>query len=395
MVLSAANSARQEEEIMSSNSYEGGVGRRDILCSGGSAVFSSLIAALLGGAKPARAQTLSGTVPEVDRAAVRVVTDNYHFALSPSGKIGDVLVERVGFPLSDKSPERALLSEFGLSMHLETQRGDQTRSVLIDFGYSSPTLLNNLDILGIDPAKLDALVLSHGHYDHFGGMVGFLAATQGKRKPKLPLYIGGEECFCSRQFTAGPTPLNFGALDRKAIAEADLSVVAAEGPALVADHAFVTGHIQQATFERVLSPTRMKVGVDNGLGCYPDKMPDDRRPFDWAPDQFDHEISTCVNVKGRGLVITTSCGHRGVVNSAKQAMAVSGIRKVHAVVGGFHLAPHKEDYLRETMKEMLALDVDYIVPMHCTGEPFYEMLKAELPKKVIRSYTGTKLVFGA
>ena len=110
-------------------------------------------------------------------------------------------------------------------MHLETQRGDETRGVLIDFGYSSPTLLNNLDILRIDPAKLDALVLSHGHYDHFGGMVGFLAATQGKRKPNLPLYIGGEECFCSRQFTGGPTPLNFGALDRKAIAEADLSVV--------------------------------------------------------------------------------------------------------------------------------------------------------------------------
>jgi 7,8-dihydropterin-6-yl-methyl-4-(beta-D-ribofuranosyl)aminobenzene 5'-phosphate synthase len=381
---------------MSPSFYESSIGRRDILCSGGSAVFGALIAALLGDTKPARAQTISGSVPEVDRATIRVVTDNSHFALSPSGKIGDVMVERIGFPLSDKPPGRVVLSEFGLSIHLETQRENETRNVLIDFGYSSPTLLNNIDILGIDPTKLDAMVLSHGHYDHFGGMVGFLAATQGKRKPKLPFYIGGEECFCSRQFTAGLTmPLNFGALDRKAIAEADLSVTTAEAPSLIADHAFATGHIPRATFERVLSPTRMKVGVENGLGCFPDNMPADRRPIDWAPDEFEHEIATCVNVKGRGLVVTTSCGHRGVVNSVKQAIAASGVQKVHAVVGGFHLAPHKEEYLRETMKDLINLDVDYIVPMHCTGEPFYEMLKAELPTKVIRSYTGTKLVFGA
>jgi 7,8-dihydropterin-6-yl-methyl-4-(beta-D-ribofuranosyl)aminobenzene 5'-phosphate synthase len=380
---------------MTGNSDDGGVGRRDVLCGGGAAIFGGLVATLLGGAKPARAQAITGGVPEVDRATIRVVTDNYHFALSPSGKIGDVEIGRIAFPLSDKPPEKAVQSEFGLSLHLETQRGTETRSVLIDFGYTSATLLNNLAILGIDPARLDAMVLSHGHYDHFGGMVGFLKATQGKRKAKLPFYLGGEECFCSRQLTVGPTPLNFGALDRKAIAEADLNVMTAEAPSLIADHAFVTGHIQKATFERVLSPTRMKVGVDNGLGCFPDKMPADRRPVDWAPDEFGHEISTCVNVKGRGLVVTTSCGHRGVVNSAKRAMAVSGVKKVHAVLGGFHLAPHKEDYLRQTIKELVDLGVDHIIPMHCSGEPFYEILKAELPKKLIRSYTGTKLVFGA
>src|SRR5262249_30613516 len=106
----------------------------------------------------------------------------------------------------------------------------------------------------------------------------------------VPLYIGGEECFCSRQFTAGPTPLNFGALDRKAIAEADLVVTTAEGPAVIADHAFVTGHIPRATFERVLSPSRMKVGIDNGLGCFPDKMPADRRRLVWLPTSLTTRI---------------------------------------------------------------------------------------------------------
>src|SRR5262249_55017373 len=148
-------------------------------------------------------------------------------------------------------------------------------------------------------------------------------------------------------------PLNFGALDRKAIAEADLVVTTAEGPAVVADHSLVSGHNPRATVQPGLSPTPMKVGNDNGVGCFPDKMPADRRPIDWAPDEFDHEISTCVNVKGRGLVVMTSCGHRGVLNAVKQAMTVSGLRKVHAVLGGFHLAPHNEDYVRQTIKGLI------------------------------------------
>jgi 7,8-dihydropterin-6-yl-methyl-4-(beta-D-ribofuranosyl)aminobenzene 5'-phosphate synthase len=75
----------------------------------------------------------------------------------------------------------------------------------MDFGFTAGALNNNLELLGIDPAELDALVLSHGHYDHFGGLVGFLREYNGKLKPKLPLYIGGEECFCARE-CARPCP---------------------------------------------------------------------------------------------------------------------------------------------------------------------------------------------
>jgi 7,8-dihydropterin-6-yl-methyl-4-(beta-D-ribofuranosyl)aminobenzene 5'-phosphate synthase len=84
-----------------------------------------------------------------------------------------------------------------------------------------------------------------------------------------------------------------------------------------------------------------------------------------------------------------------VVNAIKQAQAASGIKKVHAVIGGFHLAPYKDDYVQETVAALKEIDVDYVIPLHCTGEPFYEMAKVQMPSKLVRSYTGTRLVFGA
>jgi 7,8-dihydropterin-6-yl-methyl-4-(beta-D-ribofuranosyl)aminobenzene 5'-phosphate synthase len=91
----------------------------------------------------------------------------------------------------------------------------------------------------------------------------------------------------------------------------------------------------------------------------------------------------------------SSCSHRGVVNAVKRAITVSGVNKVHAVLGGFHLAPHKEDYVRDTVLALKELDPDAVVPMHCTGEAFMEIAAREMPGKVVRSYTGTRYVFGA
>ena len=82
------------------------------------------------------------------------------------------------------------------------ERGGETRNVLIDFGYTPEVLNNNMSILGIDPSTFDAMVLSHGHYDHFGGMVGFLKAHKGKLKKKLPFYVGGEDTSASREIPA-------------------------------------------------------------------------------------------------------------------------------------------------------------------------------------------------
>jgi 7,8-dihydropterin-6-yl-methyl-4-(beta-D-ribofuranosyl)aminobenzene 5'-phosphate synthase len=370
--------------------------RRDVVCGGGAAVFSAIVATLMGGAKPVRAETIAGKVPEIDRVAVRVVVDSYQFAVAPSRKVTDVEIEHFGWGIGGgKPPGKTLISEFGLSMHVESRRGAETRNVLVDFGFTPDALVNNSTLVGIDPAGLDALVLSHGHYDHFGGLAGFLRQNNGKLKAKLPIYVGGEEAFCSREWTAPPVRGDFGTLDRKALEDANVAVTYAEGPALVADHGFTTGHIGQASFEKLLSPSAMKIGVDQGIGCYAERLPEGERTKAVIPDQFQHEIATAFNLRGRGLIVLTSCSHRGVINAIKQAQAASGINKVHAVIGGFHLAPYKEDYVRDTIAALKNIDIDYVIPLHCTGEPFYEMAKAEMPNKLLRSYTGTRFIFAA
>jgi 7,8-dihydropterin-6-yl-methyl-4-(beta-D-ribofuranosyl)aminobenzene 5'-phosphate synthase len=370
--------------------------RRDVVCGGGAAMFGAVVTALMGGSKPVKAEAISGSVPELDSVAVRVVVDSYQFAVAPSRKLADVDIQHFGWGVSgDKPPGKTLVSEFGLSMHTETRRGTERRNVLMDFAFTPEALINNTSLLGIDPAVLDALVLSHGHYDHFGGLAGFLRTNNSKLRAKLPIYIGGEEAFCSREWTASPVRGDFGALDRKALEDANLAVTYADGPALVGDHGFTTGHIDQTSFEKLLSPSAMKIGVDHGMGCYADKLPEDERTQAVIPDQFRHEIATAFNLRGRGLIVLTSCSHRGVINAIKQAQATSGINKVHAVIGGFHLAPYKEDYVRDTVTAIKDMDIDYVIPLHCTGEPFYEMAKAEIPNKLLRSYTGTRFVFSA
>lgn len=378
------------------DSYLGSPGRRRALRAGAGSVVGALAGGLLGSSRVATAQPLTGPVPEVDRVAIRVVTDSYLHLFEQSRKVGDVQVQRVGQILpKDTSNPRVLLNEWGLSLHLESARGSETRQVLIDFGWSPQTLLHNMEILRIDPAQLDALVLSHGHYDHFGGMVGFLQSNKGKLKAGLPFYLGGEECFCTREAGIGDASGNFGYLDRKAIDEAGLKLLFAERPTVIGGHAFTTGMIPRETFERVLSPTRMTVGVRDGVGCFPDQLAPEKRAMTVVPDDFQHEQATAFNVKGKGLVVMTSCGHRGVVNSARTAMKISGVNKVHAILGGFHLAPHAPDYQRQTALAIKELNPDYLIPMHCSGEVFIAIAMQEMGDKVIRSSTGTRFVFGA
>ncbi len=362
------------------------------LCAGGAGFVSAMMATLAASARTAPAKTLRGEVPVVDRLAVRIVTDNIVIQFVPTEKRDGLTIERrSGNTSPDKPPRTMLNGEWGLAMYVQSHRGTEERNVLIDFGYTPEVLLNNIGILNIDPSCFDALVLSHGHYDHFGGMVGFLNANKGALKAKMPFYVGGEDCFCIRRNPGG----QFGALDRKAIMDADLSLMMASEPAIVADHGFTTGRIGQTSFEKPLQPTTEIVGIFDGFGCFPEKMPAEKNTGAYIPDDFDHEIATTYMVKDRGLVVLTSCSHRGVINTVRQAMAAAGTDKVHAVIGGFHVVPPLgDDYINKTIEEFRAIDPKYLIVGHCTGDRFYDLARLALGDKVIHSAVGTRLVFG-
>ena len=169
----------------------------------------------------------------------------------------------------------------------------------------------------------------------------------------------------------------------------------AETPMVIGGQAFTTGTIARTSFETVQPAPRIELGLRDGAGCDASHFSPEERAGQVVPDKFWHEHATCFQVKDRGLVVISSCGHAGIVNTVKAAQAASGVEKIHAVLGGFHLAPAAEPYVAQTVDALKALNPDYIIPMHCSGRTFTRLAETAMPGKLIPSSTGTRYVFGA
>lgn len=326
-------------------------------------------------------------MPSVERLDLTVLIDSTTSMFSPSITHPDI---RVVPPPITTDYHTAFAGQWGYSVLARSSAGGTRRTTLIDFGYTSAALLNNMDLLGVKLETIDAMVLSHGHYDHFGGLDGLLAS--GKVRRGTPLYIGGEEAFCARIRGTDPNGSSFGAIDRPRLREAGIDVIVSSDPRIVARQGFTTGRIPLVSSERPRVPT----GMRPGRNCEATLLSPAKADKSFIVDDAEHELGTVFNVAGHGLVVIGSCSHRGIINTVRCAQAVSGVNKIHAIVGGFHLvAPQTREQAMETLGLMQAISPDYIIPGHCTGEVFIAAAMAALPDKVIRSTVGTTYKFGA
>ena len=370
------------------------VRRREFLAGSAAALAGAAMGGGFACVEVASAATIE--VPVIDKLSIRVLVDSTHNLFLPPATVNGVHVQPT--PIASGFPN-VIHTQWGLSLWLESQRGSEPRTLMLDYGYTPDVLINNMGIMGVDVKKVDALIVSHGHFDHYGGLSGFLDKYRSVLPDDLKLYAGGEDNFCRRLIGGAPGQLtDFGTLDRRALAAQRVSVVLCERPTVIAGHAFTTGQIKRSGIEKILPNTMVEYGIKGGLGCDATQY----THFSAAelqgkvvPDEHTHEHATCFHVKDRGLVVITSCGHVGILNTIRQAQEVSGINKLHALIGGFHLGPATPDYTDQVVAELKTFAPDVVVPMHCSGQTFVDSVQKIMPDKLLQASAAARLDFGA
>ena len=325
------------------------------------------------------------TAPVVDSLSVRVVVDSFFDQFMPKQTHPMVRIEHVNRIRGRETT--TLAGEWGLSLHLESKSAAAGGQYLLDFGYTPEILLRNFDLLGIAPERLDGLILSHAHRDHYGGMVGFVEQHRARMRDDLKLYAGGDSVFREKWLgSRDEEPRSWGALDSAALAAAHVETVACDEAHALAGP-FTTGRIARQSFERVLPNTLVEPTAA-------DHYSDDERRGRLVPDRHPDEHATCYVVQGRGLVVISSCGHCGLINTIRAAMAVANVGKLHAVIGGFHLGVAPPDYVEHTIAELKVLAPEIVLPMHCSGRAFIAGVAREMHEQLVYSNTGSRFTFG-
>ena len=321
--------------------------------------------------------------PLVDELSVRVIVDSSYERFLPKMKHEFCQIEHV-----KRIPGRqmtTLACEWGLSLHLESKVNGASTQYLLDFGYTPEIINRNFQLLDIEPGHIDGLILSHAHRDHYGGMEGFVDRFRHSMPESLSFYIGGEGVFRERWTRdSNDEFVSWGALNRTALTAHMVTPVCCEAPRDLGG-AFSTGYIERTSFEEVTGGTMVEVE---------DHFSERERQGTLVKDTHPEEHATCYIVQGRGLVVISSCGHAGIVNTVHTARAVTNVEKVHAIIGGFHLGAATDDYIAHTVEAFSAFDPDVVIPMHCSGGRFIDAMRQAMPDRIVTTNVGSRFTFG-
>ncbi len=314
---------------------------------------------------------------EADRVEMTTVMDNYTDVFLVESDV----VRRWGPP--DMVPGKTaafgapppLLAEHGFSLFVEVFKGEERLAILFDTGFTDVGVPHNLDKLGIDTGDIDAIVFSHGHPDHTAAIGGILGSTD----KSIPL-ITHPFAFRTRYlvFPDGTRVLS-NTLSEQRLKEAGADLRLSSDVVPLAPYAVVSGEItMENDFEQHFP-----------LAHYD-------RNGTMEKDFFEDEKSLIINLKDKGLIVITGCGHRGVINTLSYAKRESGVDRIHAVIGGFHLTGTTPmEKIHRTVDEMKSLGPDFIIPTHCTGLRAMKQFYDAMPENFILNAVGSKFTFSA
>jgi 7,8-dihydropterin-6-yl-methyl-4-(beta-D-ribofuranosyl)aminobenzene 5'-phosphate synthase len=263
------------------------------------------------------------------------------------------------------------LAEHGFAALVEVRRGDRVRRVLFDTGITPTGCVDNLRRLGRDIDSIEAIVCSHGHFDHATGLSGLVDRLG---RTNLPVVIHPD--FWSRRRIAIPgSPIELPTTSRRALEDAGFDIIEQRTPSFLFDRSLlVTGEVDRTC------------GFERGFPIH-ERRVDGR----WEPDPLILDDQALIaNVAGRGVVVITGCGHAGVINICRYAQRLTGVEHVHALMGGFHLnGPLFEPIIADTVQALRDLAPDVVVPTHCTGWRAVHAVARDLPDAFIQSSVGT------